>query len=90
MPIDLFQIIENSVRKYPERTAIVGPQGYQISYRRLEEIVTSFSMRAGAAGISRGARVALRELPLTWHFCMLIALSRLGAVRVPPASAGNS
>jgi acyl-CoA synthetase (AMP-forming)/AMP-acid ligase II len=83
MSFSLFESIENSVRDHPERAAIMTRQGGRISYRRLAEMVDSFALRAARAGVSKGDHVIIRGEPHTWHLCMILALSKLGAVRVP-------
>ncbi len=79
---NIFEIIQPSVRDYPERTAIVTPDGEPITYRRLAEIIDGFAVRTSQAGISKGDYVSLHAVSMTQYLCMLFALSKLGAVYV--------
>ena len=85
---NILQIIEPSVAANPRRVALATPETEQLSYRRLLEIVTSYAERASTAGVARHDRVALHAVSMTQYLCMLLALSKLGAVyvRAPDAS----
>jgi acyl-coenzyme A synthetase/AMP-(fatty) acid ligase len=90
MALSLFEIIEPSVRNHPERPAIVAAEGGRISYRRLAKLVDSWAMHAARAGISKGDHVAIHLQSRPSFFCMMLALSKLGAVRVPQHEAAAS
>ena len=79
---DLIEFFEPSLRDDADKTAIVTPDGEQITYRRLGAILDAYGARASSAGISRGNAVTLHDVSMTQYLCLVIALSRLGAVHV--------
>jgi len=90
MTLSLFEIIEPSVRNHPDRPAIVAAQGGRITYGQFAGLVDCFAAHSGRAGISKGDHVAILLQPSATFFCMLLALSKLGAVRVPGRGADPS
>jgi acyl-coenzyme A synthetase/AMP-(fatty) acid ligase len=88
MASSVFDLIEGTVRKHPERTAFLSRQGERVTYARLEEIVNALSRHAAAAGVTRGHHVAFQTDPPEWRLCMQLALSKIGAVWVPALPPG--
>ena len=82
-PGNLFELLDNTVSKWPDETAFVDG-GQKITYRRFLESVNRIS--AGLQkewGIQKGDRVALL-LDIGLPFCLAyFGVARLGAVVVP-------
>jgi acyl-CoA synthetase (AMP-forming)/AMP-acid ligase II len=79
---DLFELVEPTIRSQPERLAMLRPGGDEITYRRLGEIVDHYTALCARSGVSRGTRATLHGVPMAQYLCLVLALSRLGAVHV--------
>lgn len=56
--ITLPTYLENSARRYPDRTALIC-EGFKVSYRRLYEMTNRFAACLTAFGVEKGDRVAI-------------------------------
>ncbi len=88
--IPLHQMLEDSVRRFPDQTALklvlryVGPLalGATLSYRQLMEQVNRFAAALAALGVKQGDRVALMLPNLPQFVIAFYGTLKLGAVIV--------
>lgn len=73
--------LENSARRYPERTAIVC-EGFKISYRRLNEMANRLGACLGALGVGKGHRVAILLPNVIACVVSYYAVLKIGAIAV--------
>uniref|UniRef100_A0A7C3MAY6 Long-chain fatty acid--CoA ligase n=1 Tax=Archaeoglobus fulgidus TaxID=2234 RepID=A0A7C3MAY6_ARCFL len=64
--VPLYQILEDSAKKYPEKTALIF-LGKKISYRELDETSDRVAAFLKNLGVGKGSRVIV-DLPNTPHF----------------------
>jgi long-chain acyl-CoA synthetase len=79
--ITLPEYLENSARRYPERTALIC-EGFKISYRRLNEMANRFAGCLSALGIARGDRVAILLPNVIPCVVSYYATLKIGAIAV--------
>ncbi len=79
---DLYGLIGAAIGRFPERTALVTPDGQSVSYAKLAATVDAFAAAAAAHGLKRGDRVNLEVENYAVQVCLTVALSRLGVVTV--------
>ncbi len=73
--------LENSARRYPDRTALIC-EGFKISYRRLNEMVNRLGACLSALGIGKGDRVAILLPNVIPCVVSYYALLKIGAIAV--------
>jgi long-chain acyl-CoA synthetase len=79
--ITLPEYLENSARKYPERTALFC-EGFKISYQRLNEMANRFAACLSALGVGAGDRVAILLPNIIPCVVSYYATLKIGAVAV--------
>ena len=79
--ITLPAYLENSARRYPDRTAIVC-EGFKISYRRLNEMANRLGACLNALGVSKGDRVAILLPNVIPCVVSYYAVLKIGAIAV--------
>jgi len=77
---NLFDLLRSSIEDRPGNVAIVAPDGQEITYRRLGETIARFSRQARAHGVAQGQLIAVNLTHPAAIICMIVALSRIGAV----------
>jgi long-chain acyl-CoA synthetase len=82
MGIDLYRLIEPAIQSYPERIALITPDGQPVSYGKLARTVQAFSAAALDASLRRGDRVTLEIDNYAVQVCLMLGLSRLGVVTI--------
>ena len=73
--------LENSARRFPDRTALIC-EGFKVSYRRLNELTNRFAACLNALGIEKGDRVAILLPNLIPCVVSYYATLKIGAVAV--------
>ena len=73
--------LENSARRFPDRTALIC-EGFKVSYRRLNELTNRFAACLNALGIEKGDRVAILLPNLIHCVVSYYATLKIGAVAV--------
>ncbi len=79
---NLFDLLRPAIEGKPEAVAIVSPDGQEVTYRRLGETIARFAREARNHGVASGQLVAVNLTPPAAIICMIVALSRIGAVAV--------
>ena len=79
--ITLPAYLENSARRFPERTALIC-EGFKVSYRRLNEMTNRFAACLNALGVEKGNRVAILLPNLIPCVVSYYATLKIGAVAV--------
>ncbi|WP_119388467.1 class I adenylate-forming enzyme family protein [Taklimakanibacter lacteus] len=77
---NLFDLLRSPIEGSPGNVAIVTPDGQEITYRRLGETIARFARQARAHGVAAGQLVAVNLAHPAAVVCMIVALSRIGAV----------
>lgn len=77
---NLFDLLRPSIEGKPGNVAIVAPDGQEITYRRLGEMIARFSRQARSHGVAPGQLIAVNLTHPAAIICMIVALSRIGAV----------
>ncbi len=80
-PICLPEYLEQSVNKFPERTALLL-EGFKISYRQLNEMVNRFATSMKAFGIQKGDRIAILLPNVIPCIVSYYAILKIGAIAV--------
>jgi len=73
--------LENSARRFPDRTALIC-EGFKVSYPRLNELTNRFAACLNALGIEKGDRVAILLPNLIHCVVSYYATLKIGAVAV--------
>ena len=73
--------LENSARRFPERTALIC-EGFKVSYRWLNEMTNRFAACLNSLGVDRGDRVAILLPNLIPGVVSYYATLRIGAIAV--------
>ncbi|MBX0288588.1 class I adenylate-forming enzyme family protein [Haloarcula salinisoli] len=77
-------LFKNTVRRSPEKTAIVDPQsGDRLTYADVDSEVTDIAAGLRNIGVEKGDRVAISLPNVPKHILLALAIQRLGAVAVP-------
>ncbi len=79
----LHDVIENSARLYPERTAVAMVDGAEINYREFWRQAREVSAFLRARGLHHGDRVAILGENMTNWGIAYFAVTSMGAVAVP-------
>ncbi|WP_182359971.1 long-chain-fatty-acid--CoA ligase [Tomitella gaofuii] len=80
--LNLSVVLEDSARRYPERTALVCA-GRRLSYRQVDEWSNAIANLLAARGVTPGARVALSCPNIPEFVAMYHGILKTGAVVVP-------
>jgi long-chain acyl-CoA synthetase len=79
--ITLPSYLDNSAKRYPDRTALIC-EGFKVSYRRLYEMTSRFASCLTAFGVEKGDRVAILLPNLIHSVVSYYATLKVGAVAV--------
>jgi acyl-coenzyme A synthetase/AMP-(fatty) acid ligase len=77
---NLFDLLRSPIEESPGNIAIVTPDGQEITYRRLGESIARFARQARSYGVAPRQLVAVNLAHPAATLCMVVALSRIGAV----------
>ena len=86
---NLFDLLRSPIEGSPGNVAIVAPDGQEITYRRVGEIIARFSRLARSHGVAPGQLIAVNLTHPAAIICMIVALSRIGAVAAIGGRASN-
>lgn len=75
------EFLDESVRKFPDRTALIF-QGYQITYRQLDDMINRFAAALTDLGIKQGDSVAILLPNLIPCVAAYFAILKIGGVAV--------
>ena len=73
--------LENSARRYPQRTALIC-EGFKVSYHRLNEMTNRMASCLNALGVDKGDRVAILLPNLIPGVVSFYATLKIGAIAV--------
>ncbi len=82
------ELVDASIRRHPDRPAVVGPDGEVATYAMLDARAERFAAALHAAGVRRGDRVGVCRWKAADTVAGLLGIMRCGAAYVPvdPAS----
>lgn len=75
------EFLDESVKKFPDRTALIF-QGYQITYRQLDEMINRFAAALTDFGIKQGDSVAILLPNLIPCVAAYYAILKIGGIAV--------
>jgi amino acid adenylation domain-containing protein len=81
--LSLIDYLEASAGRFPERTAVVDPDGTGISYRELNARADRIGAFLSAQGLGRGDRVALLMPKSSATLIAILGIMKAGAAYVP-------
>jgi non-ribosomal peptide synthetase component E (peptide arylation enzyme) len=76
----LFDLLREPVAHRAQEIAIVAPDGQEITYGRIGQTITRFAAKAREHGVEPRQIVAINLTHPAALLCMVVALSRIGAV----------
>lgn len=79
----LTDLLDRSVRRHPEKTAIVVPGEERITYAELGSLSDHFRDRLTAFGVGPGDRVGIRVRKSAGTVAMIFGILKVGAAYVP-------
>jgi len=79
----LAEFLERSARQFPERTAVVDPAGWSLTYRELDTQSDALAARLVDAGVQKGDRVGLVLPKSVASLVSLFGILKAGAAYVP-------
>lgn len=83
LPESLYAALKQSARAFPDKCAVMDPQGRAHSYTRLLEQVDDFAGYLSGCGLHRGGKIAIM-LYNSYEFCVsFLAVNKIGCVAVP-------
>ncbi len=74
------ELVHAAASRWGDTTAVVGPDGWAVTYRQLDELATEVTAGLAGLGIGDGDVVALVLPPSPAHHVLWAALARLGAI----------
>ncbi len=85
MAHDLFQLVRCGFEIDPAASAIITQHGQSVSYARLQQTVTAFSLKLLDGGVGPGDQVAVDIQNPAARLALVLAISRVGGVYVAGA-----
>src|SRR4030043_2344041 len=79
--IPLYRVLDNAVRDFPEREAIIF-QGRKITYRQLGEEVASMASALAQRGLKKGQRMAIMLPNCPQYIVVYYAILKIGGIVV--------
>lgn len=80
--MNLHKLVIETAAKYPERVAVVGPEG-PVSYDRLDQAANAMASRLVEFGVRHGDRIIIWDDKSAAAIAAMQAALRIGAVYVP-------
>jgi amino acid adenylation domain-containing protein len=77
------EYLEASARRWPERTAVVDPEGDALRYRELDQLADRVAGFLAARGVAQGDRVGIVQPKSVHTVAALFGIMKAGAAYVP-------
>ena len=81
--INLGSTLRRTAHKYPDRVALVSPEGQRLTYHQLDRLSNCFANALLKLGIKKGGHVAILSLNSNEQLIGFFGISKMGGIVVP-------